>query len=211
MRSFVRVLILGMAVAAAALAQQWEIGGLGGGSFLTSSTVKGANGSATAGFQPGPGFGAFAGNFGDRFGGEVRYLYLDNGLKLSGGGSQATFSGVAHAIHYDFIVHPKHREDGLVPYLAAGAGVKIFRGTGKEQAYQPLDQFAYLTKTQQAVPLISAGGGVRYSIGRRALLRAELRDYLTPFPNKVVAPAPGAKIGGWLHNIVPMVGVSFAF
>jgi len=38
-----------------------------------------------------------------------------------------------------------------------------------------------------------------------------VRDYITPFPNKVIAPAPGAKVGGWLQDFVPMFGVSWTF
>jgi hypothetical protein len=211
MHALIRLTILA-GTAAACLAQQWEIGGLGGGSFLTSSTVNGAAGAATAGFRPGPGFGAFFGNIiGGRFGGEMRYMFLDNNLKLSSGGSETTFSGVAHVVHYDFVWHTKPRERGAMPYLAGGGGIKVFCGTGSETAYQPLSQFAYLTKTQQVVPLISVGGGVKFNLSSRLVLRAEVRDYLTPFPNKVIAPAPGATLGGWLHNIVPIVGVSLAF
>ena len=211
MLSSLRLGSLVVSVATACLAQQWEIGGLGGGSFMTHATVDAAAGSATAGFQPGAAVGCFAGNFGERFGGEVRYLFLQSGLKLSSAGSQATFGGAAHIIHYDFIVHPKRREGAIMPYLAGGAGVKVFRGTGQETAYQPLQQFAFLTKTQQVVPLISVGGGIKVSLRSKMLLRAELRDYITPFPTKVIAPVPPAKIGGWLHDFVPLVGISFAF
>ena len=42
-------------------------------------------------------------------------------------------------------------------------------------------------------------------------LRLEIRDYITPFPKQVVAPAPGAKLKGWLHDFVPMVGIGVRF
>lgn len=43
------------------------------------------------------------------------------------------------------------------------------------------------------------------------LLRLEFRDYITPFPSDVVAPAPGARIKGWLQDFVPTVGISVRF
>lgn len=199
-------------LASVCAAQQWELGAVGGGGALTNAAVSAPAGTATAGFQAGPAFGAFAANhLSERFGGELRYLFLDSNLKLSSGGAQATFSGVAHAVHYDLIFHPKRRRAGITPFLAAGGGVKVFRGTGKETAYQPLSQFAYLTKTQQVEPLISAGAGLQIPLSPKLFLRTEFRDYITPFPKQVIAPVTGATVGGWLHNFVPTVGLSFGF
>jgi hypothetical protein len=48
-------------------------------------------------------------------------------------------------------------------------------------------------------------------LGQHAFLRTEFRDYVTPFPKKVITPATGAKVSGWLHDIVPMVGIGFSF
>ena len=41
--------------------------------------------------------------------------------------------------------------------------------------------------------------------------RAEVREFMTPFPKDVITPAPGAKVGRLLHNIVPMVGLSYDY
>ena len=38
---------------------------------------------------------------------------------------------------------------------------------------------------------------------------AEIRDYFTPFPKELITPAPGAKIGSFLHDIVPMVAIGY--
>jgi hypothetical protein len=90
--------------------------------------------------------------------------------------------------------------------------VKVFQGTGVEAAYQPLMQYAYLTKMRQLEPLASFGAGVKYSIAKRVMLRAEVRDYISPFPSQVIAPAMNATFGhGFLHDFVPMVGLSCAF
>src|SRR5215472_17225011 len=90
------------AFAPIAYAQQWEFGGFAGGQFLSNVSANGAAGSATAGFAPGVAFGGFVGNsLYHNLSGEIRYEYLQNDLRLSSGGQTATFSGGAHAIHYD--------------------------------------------------------------------------------------------------------------
>ena len=79
--------------------------------------------------------------------GEFRYTYRDSQLQLSSGGTEARFNGVAHAIHYDLVMHPrpKHGTKAL-PFLAVGGGMKLYQGTGHEVAYQPLDNIALLSR-----------------------------------------------------------------
>ena len=55
------------------------------------------------------------------------------------------------------------------------------------------------------------GGGVKAKISRRVMFRAEVQDYLTPFPRQVIAEGPGAKINGMLHDIVFTAGIGFVF
>ena len=98
-----------------------------------------------------------------------------------------------------------------MPFLAAGGGMKLYRGTGHEVTYQPLETIALLTKTQQIKPMISVGGGIKMILGPRLVLRAEVRDYITTFPNKIIVPIPGVKANGWLNDFVPMIGISYIF
>ncbi len=202
--------ILILAAAAAASAQQWEFGALGGGQFLANVNASGAAGSATAGFATGPAFGVFLGNNLYRnLGGEIRYEFLDSPLKLTSGGQSAQFSGQTHALHYDITWRTSRKESQVQFFAALGGGMKLFRGTGAEAAYQPLSQFGYFTKTQQIEPMASVGGGLEYRLSKHLLLRAEVHDFISPFPKNVLAPAPGVKYGSILQNIVPMVGVSW--
>jgi hypothetical protein len=174
--------------------------------------VSGGGGSATTGFKSGPAFGGVVGhNLYPHLSGEVRYGYLMSDLKLSSGGNQASFNGMAHVLHYDLLIHPNRRGSKVQPFVAAGGGMKLFRGTGKEAAYQPLNEFAYLTRTGEVKPMISVGAGAKVTVAPNVLVRVEFRDYITPFPKEVIAPAPGAKISGWLHHFVPLVGISFTF
>lgn len=206
-----RYLLLASVGLGACLAQQYEVGGAAGGGFAKSATVTAPAGTAAAGFQAGPAFGFVLGhNMYRVVGGEVRYSFLKHDLKLNSGGTTPTFGGQAHAVHYDVLLHPA-KFGSAQPFAAVGGGMKIYRGTGKEAAYQPLGNFAYLSKTQEVKPMLSVGGGVRVKLGERLWLRTEFRDYVTPFPKKVIMPARGAKITGWVHDIVPMVGISYSF
>jgi hypothetical protein len=209
----VRTIALCLLGAAACLAQQYEIGGAVGGAFAKNSTVSSPAGSATAGFNNGAGFSVLLGHSAYRsVGGEVRMTMLLQDLKLASGGVEPTFKAQSYALHYDLLFQVPSRKSKVRPFAAAGGGFKLYRGTGKEVAYQPLgSSFAYLTKTQQWEPMASVGGGVKVEIAPRVVLRAEFRDYITPFPNKVIAPAPGVKASGWVNNIVPLIGISFLF
>jgi hypothetical protein len=46
-------------------------------------------------------------------------------------------------------------------------------------------------------------------LSHRLFLRAEFRDYITAFPASIIAPAPGAKFGSILQDLVPMAGISY--
>lgn len=210
MRSFYT--LLAIAVAIPAYAQRYEFGVQGGGSFYTKSKVERSGGSADAGFGSGFGAGITLGhNMYNRLGGEVRYTYLRNDLELSSGGQKATFGGEAHAIHYDFLIHAATFGSKVRPYVAFGAGIKSFRGSGEERAVQPLANYALLTKTSEIRPLVSFGGGVKFAISKRTMFRIDVHDYFSSVPSKVIAPAGGSSLSGWIHNIVPTAGFSFTF
>jgi len=210
MRRFASVTLLLAALATGGFAQQWEFGGLGGGSFLSHVNVTAPAGSATAGFQTGYAVGGFFGeNLYRHLSGEFRYVYLESDLHISSGGVNPVFSGDSHLLNYDLLYHTNREGSRVQVFVAAGGGLRIFRGTGTEEAYQPNYQFGYLTKTQQLKPMADIGGGLRFQLSRNVYLRAELRDYITPFPNQIIAPAPGAKFGSILNTIVPMVSLSY--
>src|ERR1035437_1405330 len=161
MKTLLRSILVLTAAAAASFAQQWEFGGSGGGGFLNSVPVSGGIGSATAGFQTGAAFGGYVGGFSKykNIGGEIRFADLQSNLSLKSGGSEAIFSGVSHVIHYDVILKTTSNSGKVQFFAAVGGGMKAFRGTGREAAYQPLSQFGYFTKTQTMKPMASVGGG----------------------------------------------------
>ncbi len=200
------------AVAPDCSAQKWEIGVLGGGSINNSVSVSSPAGNGDVGFKSGPAVGAFFGSSGRKWGGELRYEYLPGDLKVSSGGTEATYSGMAHAIHYDAIYHFASTEAAIRPFVSGGGGVKIFEGTGNPVAAgQQLSGLALLTHTYETKGLATVGGGIKAKIGSRMIFRVEVQDFITPFPRKVIAPAPGAKISGILHDIVFTAGLGIMF
>jgi len=206
------LLALAAALPPAATAQQWEFGVMGGGALYLNNSVAAASVSGNTGFKPGFSAGGWIGhnNLG-HFGGEVRYLFQRNDMKVSSGGQEYTFGGQTHVIHYDFLIHATSGEDRVRPYVAIGGGFKGYRGTGTERAFQPLSNLAVLSRTSEWKPVVSFGAGVKWTISPRLQLRVEVRDYLTPFPKDVILPAPGSKISGWVHDLTPLVGLSYLF
>jgi hypothetical protein len=194
----------------AAMAQRWEVGGGVGGGFYTSQEVTNPVGSASAKIQTNVAGSVWLDNFSSgRWSGELRYDYQRGDLALNQSGTQATFGAQSQAMHYDLQWRFASQEATIQPFVSAGGGVKIYQGTGTQEAYQPLSSFALLTKAQDLTPLISAGGGLRVKLTQHMALRLEVHDFLTPFPKQVIAPAANSKVGGWLQDFVPMVGLSF--
>ncbi len=204
--------VLALLGAAVCFGQQWEIGASGGIGVHTNSSLTSENGKADVGFKVGPAFSGFVTQtMYQHLSGQIRYTFQFDDLKVASGGKEATFKGQSHSIHYDLLFLAGSPESVVRPYVLGGAGVKIYRGTGKEQESQELGQFAALTHTQQAKPLVTFGGGFKAKVGARGFVYVEVRDYLTPFPSNVIAPMPPAKVSGWIHDFVPMIGLSFAF
>lgn len=211
MKHFITITILGaLATAPLALAQRWEVGGAAGGSFYTSETITNPAGDARGGLADGFAVsGWLANNTGNVIGGELRYDYEHSDLQLSSNGTNVSFGAQTNSVHYDVLLHFAPSESHLRPFIAAGAGAKLYSGTGTEQAYQPLSDIALLTKTSQLEPVVSIGGGLKFALTQSASLRLEVHDYLSPFPQNVIAPNVGSKVGGWLSDFVISAGVSF--
>lgn len=195
-----------------AKAQKWEFGGGAGGGFYTSQDISGANGSAAAKLATGlAGSGWMVNNGTGHWGGELRYDYGMSDLAISGGGKSASLGAHTQGFHYDILWYATPNGSHVRPFVAVGAGIKIYQGTGAEVQFQPLSNVALLTQQQDLTPMASVGGGVKVQISPRVSLRLELHDYLTPFPKKVITPNVGEKTSGfsWLNDFVPMVGISY--
>jgi hypothetical protein len=214
MKHFLSLMFLVLAAAApAAFAQQWEVGVGAGGSFLTSETITNPAGNASAGRDPGLAVSAWLdNNIGSGvFGGEFRYDHEAGDLKLASNGTTVKFASQSNDVHYDVVVNFAPSESAVRPFIEGGAGVKWYSGTGTEQVYQPLSNIAVFSDVRDLRPLVSFGAGLKFNIAKSVLLRLEIHDYLTPFPNQLIAPMPGSSVGGWLNDIVVQAGIGYAF
>lgn len=208
MRVLSGMICAGLLAAPAALAQEWEAGALGGYAFSPEVTVRSDAGSVSTGFKKGPAFGFFAGSNEHRYlGGEISYLYRGADIKLNGAGSEASFGAQTHFVDFRFLVHFAETSARLRPFVAVGGGVAVYSGAGAESAAQPLNNIVALTHTRDTKPMLSAAAGFKYRFGDHVGARVEFRDLVTPFPDQVIAPVPGASAGGWLHNFVPLFGI----
>jgi hypothetical protein len=177
--------------------------------LLNNVAVTGAPGAATAGFAPGLVAGAFLGeNLYNHFSGEIRYEYMQSDLQLKSAGQTATFNGNSQAIHYDVVYHTAG-ESPVRFFGAVGGGMKFFSGTEAEEAYQPLSQYGYFTKTQKAKPALTVAAGLTFKLGSKLHLRAEVRDFTSAFPTAVLTPPQGVKYGSLLNEVVPMVSLVY--
>jgi hypothetical protein len=214
MRGFHRgAALLALSTAPALFGQAWEVGGGAGASFYNTKTVTGRNNqSGNANPQAGFGVTGYIGHNNYHYvGGEFRYTMQFNDLQVSSGGTKATFGGRSQALHYDVLIHTASTRQKVRPFVAFGGGVKAYQGTGKETVTQPLASLAFLTKTSELKPLVSFGAGVKFKVSEKAMFRVDLRDYFGPAPNRVIAPAPGATLKGWIHNFVFLAGISYTF
>jgi hypothetical protein len=60
-------------------------------------------------------------------------------------------------------------------------------------------------------PAISVGGGVKLLMPMRVQLRVDFRAYMTPLPDHVFRLVGPSVIRGWLHDFVPLAGISYVF
>lgn len=103
-----------------------------------------------------------------------------------------------------------NRESTVRPFVAAGVGVKIFTGSGRNLT-QPLAGLAVLREVSQVEPAISVGGGLKYLVSRHMQLRVDFRMYMTPLPDEVIRPVGLSTIDRWVFDFVPLGGISYVF
>jgi hypothetical protein len=198
------------AVLPAAMAQTWEFGVGAGAGFYPPQQVSLGSNSVDAKLKTNVAVSTWVGqNMGNRWGGELRYSYQLGDAQLKQNSTEAVFGAETHTIDYSFLMYAKPSESTVRPFVSAGAGIKFYRGTGTETVVQPLSQYALLTQASDLTGVFSVGGGVKMKLGSHAWLRLDVHDYMSPFPKQLITPNAGANVEGWLHDIVPMVAISF--
>lgn len=196
--------------AGALQAQSWEAGVAVGGGYYRAQDLTSSAGTASATFRNNLAGSVWIGNNAKgHLGGEIRFDYQRGDSDLSQGSTHANMRAASQDVHYDVLWHFRDSESSVRPFVAVGGGVKQYRGTGSGSAFQPLSGIALLTQANDLTPMISVGLGVKARIGSHIQLRAEVHDYVTPFPSQVITPL--GKAGTWVHDIVPALGLAFLF
>jgi len=179
----------------ACLAQEWEVGGMVGGSFSNDLTASNAIGSATAGFSNGPAAGAILGHdLYSRVSGELRYALDFSSLRISGAGASATFQGQAHSIDYDVLVHARSARSRVRPFALAGGGMRDFRGVGTESSYQALLRFA--DQNQPVDSVATFGGASSLPLHPACCCVSKCAIILAGFRRRLLHPRPGRTYPG---------------
>ncbi len=198
-----------LGVLSPAMAQNWEAGGAVGFGFYRSTAINGP-GAGSAGFGPRFALSAMAGKaLAGRFAVEGRYIYQDGDLQIRGRGTQANLDGDSSAVLGDLVYSLVGPHAPLRPYIAAGGGIKVYRGTENPAPDEPLMDLALLHRATQTVGLLSYGGGVKWRFGEHWLVRLDVRDNVSPFPDRIISAASGMRVNRWLHDFVPMLGLSW--
>jgi hypothetical protein len=212
MRISLFLVVLALAAPMACLSQDWEFGGAGGYGWYVNPSISNPPGSAQAGFPSRGTFGAvFGESLYEHLGGEIRYLFQFGGPELRSDGTQVNRTGYTNVVVYDFLLHMTPKEARLRPFLAGGAGIKVFTSTGDVLGNQPLPDFARLVGHTQVEPTISAGAGLKYRLTRHAQVRVDFRTYFSPLPNQIFRQPRSAVLHGWMYDLVPMAGISYMF
>src|SRR5260370_29933696 len=119
MKHFSVFLFAALACATAAMAQKWEVGVGVGGAFYNSQTFTSAAGSANASLDRGIVASAWGGdNPRAHFGGELRYCFGRSDLKLSSGGTNATFRALTPSLHFGILWAFAFDASGIRPFVA---------------------------------------------------------------------------------------------
>jgi len=200
-----------LALPFAAAAQQWEIGGVGGFAAQRGVSVESGSVSGKVGFKDAPVLGAYFGETRGRWGGEVRYLYRWGDAKVEVGGESASLKARQQLVTGDLLYHFAGEKAAVRPFLVFGGGIRYIEGTGQPRAFHPGSQYAALTRTSETLPVGHFGAGIKASAGKHALFRLEVRDYLGPRTDNVIAAAPGSKLTGLMHDIVFTAGIAWVF
>jgi hypothetical protein len=195
-------------------AQPWELGAIGGYGWYHDSSITNGLGSAEAGIPARAAFGVtLTENMYNYVGGEIRYLFRFGGPELKSSGIEANLDGHTNLVTYDFLFYTSSKESSIRPYIAAGAGIKVYTGLGSRflDLNQPLANLALLRPVNQVEPAISFGGGMKFPMPKRTQLKVDFRAYMTPLPDKLFRPIGPSVIRGWLYDFVPLAGISYVF
>jgi opacity protein-like surface antigen len=197
---------------AAALAQNWQVGGGIGYGFYHNASISGPAGTAEAGILNRYAVTATASeDLYEHVSGEFRYVYNPGDTFLKSGSTQGSMNGFSHTFTYDALLHLRPRESRIRPYAAFGVGAKYFGTSGTPPKVQPVPAIAGLVKESQWEPAFDVGAGVKFRVTDHFVVSADLRDCISIFPDHLFSLTGTAHQSGVLQQLTPTFGVAFRF
>jgi len=145
---------------------------------------------------------------GDHLAVEGAWTFQDGDFEIRSGEVKTAFDAHAHAIHGDLYYYFRARQARLRPFVEAGIGTKLYHGIEAVRP-RPLAQFGAFAHAVDGRVLLIGGAGVELGLSSHWAVRASIRDFSTPFPDSVIVPAAGVHTGGWLHDVLATVGITF--
>ncbi|MEN6536326.1 MAG: outer membrane beta-barrel protein [Bryobacteraceae bacterium] len=181
--AFVLVLVSSLS----AVAQVAEFGVHGGGSLLSNNDLI-TDAKLTNGFRLG--FSMTFNNSG-HMGHEFGYAYNRTQLNYSG----ADYSTAIHQGFYDFLLYATPEGSKIRPFVAGGGQFNnyMFPGYSVTSGGGGSTKFGF-----------NYGAGIKVRVSPMFLIRADVRQYLTPKPD-FFTEAPS----GWLRQVQVSMGFSF--
>lgn len=191
---------------------QYELGAEIGYGVYRNGTILSPEGSIDAGIRNRFAAGIILGvDFSKYVSGELNFLYHDGHPFLQGLGVKTDIQGNSWALTSGLLFHFKDRTHKFRPFVTGGVGAKQYIIAGPEPFPQPIPEVASLVDNDVWKVVFVVGGGVKYRIHKRVLLRGEFLDYLTTFPRTQILPAPHNTARGIFEQFTPLFGVSYVF
>jgi opacity protein-like surface antigen len=207
----VRCLLL-LVACTSAIAADCELGANLGYGIYRNGTIYGAGIDAQAGMRNRFSTGIdLTYDFSQYVAAQFAYLYHDGHPYLSPPGGIADIQGQSHALTVGMLFHFRRTDSRLRPFVSGATGAKGYIIAGPEPFPQPFPSIASLTENDVWKVVFSVGGGVRYRLSPRVMLRAEFRDYLTTFPRQQIVPAPHNTARGIFEQFTPLFGIGYVF
>jgi opacity protein-like surface antigen len=191
---------------------QYELGADIGYGIYRDGSILSPEGSIEAGIRNRFAAGIILGvDFSKYVSGELNFLYHDGHPFLQGLGVKVDIQGNSWALTSGLLFHFKDRTHKFRPFVIGSVGAKEYIIAGPAPFPQPIPQVASLVTNDVWKVAFAVGGGVKYRIHKRVLLRGEFLDYLTTFPRTEIFPAPHNTARGIFEQFTPLFGVSYVF
>jgi len=197
-------------ISATCYAQQYEVGANIGYGIYRDGTIFSDGATAQAGVRNRFAAGILLGDELTKFiAAEFHYLYQDGHPFLDVAGTRVDIQGQSHPLTADSPFYFKSPEHRWRPFLDGGSRAKDYVIAGPAPYPQPFPQIASLITNDVWKVAFSPGGGVKFRLIPRMLLRAEFRDCITTFPRQQIVPAPHNTARGIFEQFTPLFGISY--